>query len=277
MSERPSPVRRAPVYPPTRRVQLHEQAFRRTVPTLQSATTLFSHIEGVVVNTKEKAVSEPGSLRHEAVDRGLAEPQAAAGLAIGQLLQAAHRLIRRDGSIDLPIRDIIEEAGVGTRFFYRHFGSKESFLLILLQDLFDQMAEHVARSVAAASGPRAGVIAWVHGVLDHAEPETASLGRPLLVHGARLNHQFPEAYHAVDHALMRPLTVGVEDGVARGIFHSPNPHADARAIFLLSVSAMQAHVLSGTVTSPEERDHISGFALRALGAENGTTHPAAPR
>jgi AcrR family transcriptional regulator len=221
-------------------------------------------------------MGEPGSLRREAIDRGLAERRAAAGLTVSQLLHAAHRLIRRDGSIDLPLRDILDEAGVGTRFFYRHFGSKESFLLVLLQDLFDQLADHVARSVDAAPDPRHGVIAWVNGVLDQAEPETASLGRPLLVHGARLNHQFPEAYHAVDHTLMRLLTVLIEDGVASGIFDSPKPHADARAIFLLSLSTMQAHVLSGTTASFEERDHISGFALRALGAGNGDDSQSSP-
>jgi AcrR family transcriptional regulator len=229
--------------------------------------TVFAHERGVV-NTEETPMAEPGSLRREAVDRGLAERRAAAGIAVGQLLQAAQRMIRRDGSIDLPIREIIEEAGVGTRFFYRHFDSKESFLLVLLQDLFDQIADHVTQSVSAAPDPRHGLIAWVCGLLDYAEPETASLGRPLLVHGARLNHQFPEAYHAVDHALMRLLTAVIEDGVGKGIFHSPRPHADARAIFLLSLSVMQAHVLAGTTASPEERDHISGFALRALGAEN---------
>jgi AcrR family transcriptional regulator len=230
--------------------------------------TVFAH-EDSVVNTEETIMGEPGSLRWKAIDRGLAERRAAAGLTVGQLLQAAQRLIRRDGNIDLPLRDILDEADVSTRFFYRHFGSKESFLLVLLQDLFDQLADHVAQSVGAATDPHCGIIAWVNGVLDHAEPETASLGRPLLVHGARLNHQFPEAYHAVDHALMRLLTGVIEDGVARGIFHSPKPHADARAIFLLSLSVMQAHVLSGTTASLEERDHISGFALRALGAGNG--------
>ena len=99
-------------------------------------------------------------------------------------------IVRR---IDLPLRDILDEADVSTRFFYRHFGSKESFLLVLLQDLFDQLADHVAQSVGAATDPHCGIIAWVNGVLDHAEPETASLGRPLLVHGARLAGQDADA------------------------------------------------------------------------------------
>lgn len=214
-------------------------------------------------------MAQTGSLRNEAVDRGLAERRAAAGVAVGQLLQAAQRLIRRDGNIDLPLRDILDEAGIGTRFFYRHFDSKESFLLVLLQDLFDRMADHLAESVRTAPDSRDAVIAWINGVLDHAEPETASLGRPLLVHGARLNHQFPEAYRAVDHRLMRLLTVVIEEGRAAGIFHSQNPHADARAIFCLSLSVMQAHVLSGTTASLEERDHVSNFALRALSIERG--------
>jgi len=211
--------------------------------------------------------AEPSPLRRDAVARGLADRHAAADAAVGQLLEIAQRQIRREGTVDLSLRELLDEAGIGTRWFYRHFESKEAFLLVMLEDLFTHLAEYLCRAMESASTPRHSVIAWINGVLDQAEPDVAELGRPLLVHAARLNEQFPAAYRAVGHAMLAPLTAAISAGVTDGTLRSADSAADARAIFFLTLSIMQSHVLERTTCSPQERAAIADFALRALSTD----------
>jgi len=212
-------------------------------------------------------VPAPSPLRQDALDRGLADQHATANAAVGRLLQIAQQLIRRGETVDLNLRQLIDESGVGTRFFYRYFPSKEAFLLILLEDVFATLASQLTGVLAAASDARDGVVAWVEGLLDQADPDTAALGRPLLVQAPRLNQQFPDAYRAVGQAMLVPLAETIASGVAQGTLQSRDPAADARAIFFLTLSVMQSHVMERSTPSPQERTHLAGFALRALGAE----------
>ena len=211
--------------------------------------------------------AEPTSLRRDAVARGLADRTAAADAMLGQLVQVARRQVRRAGTIDLSLRELLDEAGIGTRWFYRHFESKEAFLLVMLEDLFTDLAEYLTQATDSAGTPRDRVIAWINGVLDQAEPAVAELGRPLLVHAARLNKLFPEAYRAVGHAMLAPLTASISAGAADGTLHSADSPSDARAIFFLTLSLMQSHVLEGTTCSAQERSAIADFALRALSTD----------
>ena len=213
--------------------------------------------------------AQPTPLRRDAVARGLADRHAAADATVGQLLRIAQRQIRRGGTVDLSLRELLEEAGIGTRWFYRHFESKEAFLLVMLEDLFTHLAEYLCRAMDCAGTPRDRVIAWINGVLDQAEPSVAELGRPLLVHAARLNQQFPAAYRAVGHAMLAPLTSAISAGAADKTLRSADSAADARAIFFLTLSIMQSHVLEGTTCSTQERAVIADFALRALSTETG--------
>lgn len=211
-------------------------------------------------------MAHQGSLRDQAVARSIADRRDAADAAVEHLLQAAQDLIRETGSVDLSLRELLDKAGVGTRLFYRHFESKETFLLVLLEELFNELSAHIADAMAAARGPRRKVSAWVRGVLDQTAPDIAALGRPLLVHAPRLNSLYPEAYRAVGLTLIEMLTDAIAAGVATGEFHSSDPRGDARAAFFLTLSVMQSHVLEGTTASRSEAAAITGFILRALQA-----------
>ncbi len=223
--------------------------------------------DDAVVAKAEGTVVELSALRRDAVARGLADQRAAADGGIDRLLRVAQELIRREGTVDLSLRELIDQAGVGTRFFYRHFEGKEAFLLVLLEDLFRSLSSALERAIADAPDARHAVIAWVGVMLDQADPEIAALGRPLLVQAARLNQQFPDAYRAVGQAILAPLADTIGTGVADGTLRSNNAAADARAAFFLALSVMQSHVMEGTTPSLQERADIAGFVLRALGAD----------
>ena len=67
-----------------------------------------------------------------------------------QLLQAAARLMERDGSDAVSMQAVAEEAGVSVGLIYRYFGGKNDLLLAVIVDVLDNFAVAVPEAVAAA-------------------------------------------------------------------------------------------------------------------------------
>ncbi|MCW2622300.1 MAG: hypothetical protein JWL64_1902 [Frankiales bacterium] len=204
-------------------------------------------------------------LRRAAVARALATRQAGAEAEVTRILEGAYRLIRRDGTVEPRLRDLLAEVGLANRSFYRHFSTKDDFLLVMIEDLQARLAVFVTERMAGCSSPLERVTTWIDSVLEQAvDEDSATLGRPFLVNGARLQEAYPDVYRSSGYALLEPLETAITEAVAAGQLHSPDPRADARVVFHLVLSVMQSHVLDRTAPSPEEHAAVLGFALRAM-------------
>jgi AcrR family transcriptional regulator len=204
-------------------------------------------------------------LRQAAAARALSERQASHAAEVTSLIEAAYRLIRRQGVVEPGVREVVAEAGLANRSFYRHFATKDEFWLVLLEDILIRLTGMVAEAMEAQAEPVGRVKAWMATVLDQAvDPDTFLVGRPFLLHGARLREAYPEVYRAIGSALLDLLEGAIREAAESGQVHSPDPRADARSIFHLALSTMQSHVLDRTVPSASERAAVIGFALRAL-------------
>jgi AcrR family transcriptional regulator len=210
-------------------------------------------------------LAAPPPLRGAAVARALSARQAGAEAEVTRILDGAYRLIRRQGTLEPSVRDLLAEVGLANRSFYRHFSSKDDFLLVMVEDLQHRLTAFLAERMAAQRAPVDRVRAWVLGVLEQAvDPETATLGRPFLVHGPRLRDAYPEVYRATGAALLDLLEDAISGAVTARKLRSREPRADARAIFHLTLSVMQSHVLDRTVPSEQEQAAVLDFALRAM-------------
>lgn len=204
-------------------------------------------------------------LRRAAVARSLATRQAGAAAEVALLLDAAYRLIRRDSVVEPRMREVLAEAGLATRAFYRYFQSKDEFLLVLLEDLQARLVAATEAAMAVHDSPLDRVRAWVLTVLDQAvDEDSRTLGRPFLVHGARLREAYPGVYRSSATALIDLLELAIREAAVAGELRSADPHTDARAIFHLVMNVMQSHVLDRTIPPPEEHESVLDFALRAL-------------
>jgi AcrR family transcriptional regulator len=185
---------------------------------------------------------------------------------VTRILEGAYRLIRRDGTVDPSLRGLLAEVGLANRSFYRHFATKDEFLLVLLEDVQNRLTAFLAaRMQDAGDDPVERVRAWVLGVLAQADdPDTAALGRPFLVQGPRLREAHPDVYRSSGGAMLDLLSTAIADAVAAGRMRSEDPRADARAIFHLALSLMQSHVLDRTAPTPAETAAVVDFALRAM-------------
>ncbi len=68
-----------------------------------------------------------------------------------RLVEAARRLFERDG-VDVSVREIATEAGVGVATLYRHFPSRDELVDAVLADAFEELVSAGERALACESG-----------------------------------------------------------------------------------------------------------------------------
>ena len=185
-----------------------------------------------------------------------------------QIMRAAYELIQRDGSKETSVHDVLREAGLSTRAFYRHFRSKDELVLEMYRVDSDRVAENLAAAVASAATPLDALEAWIdqnlavfydarrlrHAVVL-ASPEVASAD------GYREVHLAGMAAHRA------PLVGLLWEGKRAGVFPFAEPETDAFAIQAVVGAHMRARVEAGdSLSRAEARAHTVALFRRALGA-----------
>jgi AcrR family transcriptional regulator len=169
----------------------------------------------------------PGRPRHLTADAELR-----------RILDATVEVLRRHQYASSSIRDILTEAGLGTRAFYRHFDSKDDLLWAVYRREAESFARRVEAAAASAVGPLAAVEACVEEYLAvfyrrrWAERATALQFAQVERHDD--GHDV-DRRHASDVAIS-PLARAIRAGVDSGDLTSEDPDLDARMIRDLAFS-----------------------------------------
>jgi AcrR family transcriptional regulator len=185
------------------------------------------------------------------------------------LLAAARRLLDRDAGARLHVDDVLAEAGLSTRAFYRHFPGRTALFLALLADETERAAHRLRAGVDRRRGPEAKVRAWVEAVLALAYDERlAARARLFAGERAALVREFPAEVDRCVRSQLAPLEAVIAEGRDLGVFPAADPVADARAIHHLCAGLM-ADRLWGP-HAPRRTDAVAlatGFALQVLRAD----------
>jgi AcrR family transcriptional regulator len=158
------------------------------------------------------------------------------------LLDAAVVVMSVNGYDGTSVNDVLEEAGLSTRAFYRQFDSKSALLTALIERERDRVAFHLERAAKGADGPLAAVEAWIDAFLDLLyNPEiaatTAIFTAPSVLASYTLATSLPEMQRMFCPPLIRALRAGHRSGV----LVSPAPEADAYCIHALVHAALDVH------------------------------------
>ena len=138
------------------------------------------------------------------------------------LIDAGLAVLRRHGSEGLTVNDVLAEAGLSTRAFYRHFESKDALVLaIYAHDATGPGTKCRSGSTTPLTAGRARVLDRRDAGARIRQPACRATW-PLAREGMRLQAEFPEEFAAVRAADLDPL---VE--VLRAL-DSPDPVRDAR-------------------------------------------------
>ena len=142
------------------------------------------------------------------------------------LLDAALAVMERNGYVDAAVADILREADLSTRSFYRHFESKDQLLCALYRREAEAAAVRLQAKVDAAPSPRAALDAWIDEILSFGHhrakaARVAVFGSP----GAMRAEGYAEETRYAAKLLMAPLEALLELGAADGSFPLADPAA----------------------------------------------------
>jgi len=173
-----------------------------------------------------------------------------------RLFDAALVVMERNGYADAAVADILAEAGLSTRSFYRHFESKDQLLCALY------------RREAERATPLAALDSWIDEIMSlgfhrRKAARVAVLGSP----GAmRAEGYADESRHAAK-LLIAPLEELLAAGWRDGTFPLADPSADAPLIQSVTWAAAGLNPVRDVPASRDQAFRAVGsFCRRALGA-----------
>jgi AcrR family transcriptional regulator len=184
------------------------------------------------------------------------------------ILMAALEVLRRNDGEEATVADILQQAGLSTRAFYRHFQTKEDVILALYERDAESFGAHLRRRVEAAASPDEALATWVNEMLglayDRRRAERVSaLSSPMefrVVAGTRVQQLGTDL-------LAQPLRSVIEKGMAAGCFGAAHPDLDIRTIRAITMEAVNwARTGEVKLSRREAADHVLRFARAALGA-----------
>jgi AcrR family transcriptional regulator len=215
------------------------------------------------------SVSETGSstVAGRVADRTTSPARARAEAEARSLIEAALAVLRRRGAAGLTVAEVLTEAGLSTRAFYRHFASKDELLLALFDADTEVVAARVDTAVDSASDPEAALDAWIVQQLALAyAPRRSKRTQVLWAEGMRLQHEFPEEFARIEGRVLAPLERVLEAGRADGSFPETDPARDARSIHAVTWALVEARLAGDGTDLEAARAHVRRFCLPALGA-----------
>jgi AcrR family transcriptional regulator len=186
-----------------------------------------------------------------------------------RIMDAAYQVLSANAGASASVAGILAAAGLSTRAFYRHFGSKDDLLLAMFRRDNDRVNAEMRAAVTAAASPADALGAFVHGTL-RLTSERRRRARVLVMTSEEARRARGYDTERSRSALGQQTAIAaiLERGRADGSFPwVSDPDADARAIVAALRSAFDEQIArTATVTAAQAADQVVDFALRALGA-----------
>lgn len=183
------------------------------------------------------------------------------------LVDATWAVATRTGTIEPSVREILQEAGLSTKAFYRHFQSKDDLMVVAYAEGTRHLTAYLERKIDAHTDPLRRIDAWIEGYTRQASPPAARRILPWSLGIGRLALDFPDDFDANQSAIVALLEREIARAVAAGVATTPDPDGDAWLIFGYTVDTVRRHLLKGIAPSQKTLLRLMSFAHRALGCE----------
>jgi AcrR family transcriptional regulator len=180
--------------------------------------------------------------------------------------------MQRNGYADVAVADILAEAGMSTRSFYRHFESKDQLICALYRHEAEQVAERLTARVSGATSPLAALDIWIEEIMSlgynqRKAARVAVLGSP----GAMRAEGYADESERAMKLLIAPLRAVLADGLRDGTFPLADPASDAPLVQSVVWTAAGLNPFREPVRSREEAFRAAqSFCWRALGVPSET-------
>jgi AcrR family transcriptional regulator len=201
------------------------------------------------------------------VERAIERRRATYADEVRRLMQSAFELIRRTGTLEPRVGEIVRDAGLSNQAFYKHFRSKDELLLAVLDDGIGTLRDYLDHRMSKQTSPLHRIRAWISGVLEQAlNADAASATRPFAMSRARLLDLFPEEVRESEAQLTRLLRGAIEAAAEAGELPHRDSERDARLIYNLAMGWLERELSDRDAPAPAQADadHLVEFAMRGL-------------
>ena len=182
-----------------------------------------------------------------------------------RLVEAAVAAFAAKGFHGTTTRDIASAAGMSPAALYVHHRSKEDLLHQISRAGHDRTLALVRAGVANSEDPTEQLLSVVHAfVVHHAQGHTGA--RVVNYELSALSPEHLVEIAAIRRAIEQEMRDVVERGVARGEFHTPDPHMTALALLSLGIDVARWYRDEGQWEPEDIAEHYCELALRIVGA-----------
>ncbi len=178
-----------------------------------------------------------------------------------RILDAAARLVRRNGYAATGVAEVMNEAGLTHGGFYAHFDSRTQLLAEAADRASGKTLERL-RKAAERAGPDEALDAYIDHYLSDAHLEAPETGCSLAALGTETPRQAPEVRRVAGRRLKETIDFVERQLPDRG---EPGRHDEALAIMSCLVGAMvMARAADDKRLSKDIRRAAKAFIERAL-------------
>ena len=193
-------------------------------------------------------------------------PKPQGGAEMAALVEAMWTVMAKDGSLEPSVREIVAEAGLAPKAFYRHFTTKDDLLVLALNEGSRLLAHYLQRRMARVSSSPEKIGEWIRGVAGQAAtPRAIRRTSPWSLSMGRLERDFPAELARNQSLIIDPLEELIRGEVAAGRSTSSDSKTDARVVFAAATDILRRSLLARSAAETYEVEHLLEFTLRGLG------------
>jgi AcrR family transcriptional regulator len=184
------------------------------------------------------------------------------------IIDAAYRCLDRNAGSSASITEILDEAGLGTRAFYRNFSTKGDLLLEMFRRDRETVLAQLREIIARAPTPIDALRRWMTHMFDIiTDPRRRKRMATFYSDEMRRTPGYSRELELFETAEEAALAAILHRGKADGIFAACTPEADARTI-RAAFEAAFVDRFNGKATKSvaDDVEQLLGFVLRGVGA-----------
>lgn len=198
-----------------------------------------------------------------AVGRALDDRQREATEEVERILAAAVRVMQRVSPEAPRVSDIVAEAGVSNKAFYRYFAGKDDLMLAAMERGVALVVSYLEHQMAKEKRPQDKVARWIRGALAQVvDPDLTAMSRALVI-------QFPgsDKGRLAQEEILDTLRALLVEPISQ--LGRRDPARDADAVFNCTVGTMRRYVEARGQPGRADIDHLVRFCLAGLGVTEG--------
>lgn len=185
------------------------------------------------------------------------------------IIDAAYRCLDRNSGSSASITEILEEAGLGTRAFYRNFSTKHDLLLEMFRRDREAVRAQLREVIARAETPVEALRSYMTHMLELvSNPRKRKRMATFYSEEMRRTPGYDRELELVSATDQASIAAILHRGKAEGVFTECTPEADARTIRAAVEAALLDRFQQKTTGDiADDVEQLMGFVLRGLGAD----------